>query len=431
MGDAPATDLAGAMARVARALQAEADPQHTLQRMVDLAVTTVAGCDYAAVSLFAPDGIHTPASSHDVALQVDLIQYDTDQGPCLSAIRDRDMYVTGDLRAETRWPAFAARATTESGVRSMLSLRLFVEGDNLGALNMYSRSPDAFDDSSIAVGRLFVAHAAIALSAATSHARSEHRADRFQVQAGIAVTLQRSMLTELPDLAPFTAAALYVPAVVDAEVGGDWYDALVLPAGDFLLVVGDVTGHDVAAATGMAQVRSTLRALAVNHDESPAELLTRLDETLGSLGQDLIGTCLVVRLSRRGAEWRAQLATAGHPAPLLIRGDRTAYVAMPYDILLGIRRSAARQTTDIAFAPGTTLLLYTDGLVEHRNRGISDGMKALREIATGLRTDDLDALCDTLVHRLAPHPSDDVCLLAIRLDEAAAGGMDAAGPVTG
>lgn len=419
MEGAPAANIADAMASAARALQAEDDPQHTLQRMVDLSVTTVGGCEYAAVSLFTPAGIYTPAASDAIALQLDQIQYDTDQGPCLSAIRDRDMYVTGDLRAEHRWTAFAARATTESGIRSMLSLRLFVEGDTLGALNMYSRQPDAFDQSSIAVGRLFVAHAAIALSTATEHARSENRADRFQAQAGIAVVLQRSMLTTLPDLAPFAAVARYVPAAAEAEVGGDWYDAVVLPSGDVLLVVGDITGHDVSAATGMAQVRSTLRALAVNHDEAPADLLTRLDETLGRLGQDLIGTCLVVRLSHRDGQWRAHLATAGHPTPLLIDGDRTAYVDIPYDILLGIRRSTPRTTTEVAFRPGSTLLLYTDGLVEDRNRGIADGMAALRELAAGLPADHLDALCDTLVHRLAPHPTDDVCLLAVHLPDAA------------
>lgn len=418
MGDAPAPDFADAMAGVARALQAETDPQHTLQRMVDLAVTTVDGCDYAAVSLFAPDRIYTPAASHDVARQVDLIQYDTDEGPCLSAIRDQDMYVTGDLRTEDRWPSFATRAATASGVRSMLSLRLFVEGDNLGALNMCSRRPDAFDEQSIAIGRLFVAHAAIALAAATQNERSEHRAARFQAQAGIAVHLQRSMLTDLPDMAPFTAVARYVPAVADAEVGGDWYDALVLPSGDFLLVVGDVTGHDVAAATGMTQVRSTLRALAVNYDEPPGDLLSRLDETLSRLGQDLIGTCAAVRVSQRSGRWRAQLASAGHPPPLLVRGDRTAYVDMPYDLLLGVTPSAVRTTTEVTLPRGSTLLLYTDGLVEHRNRALTDGMAALHETAAGLRADDLDTLCDTLLHRLATaHPTDDVCLLAIHLGD--------------
>ena len=401
------------MADVARALQAEADPQGTLQRMVDLAVTTVTGCDYAAVSFFAPDRIYTPAASHQVALQVDLIQYDTDQGPCLSAIRDQDMYMTGDLRTEERWPAFATRATTASGIRSMLSLRLFVEGDNLGALNMYSRRPDAFDEDSIAVGRQFVAHAAVALSAAIESERSERRADRFQAQAGIAVHLQRSMLTELPDMAPFTAVARYVPAVADAEVGGDWYDALVLPSGDFLLVVGDVTGHDIAAATGMAQVRSTLRALAVNYDESPGDLLARLDETLSLLGLDFIGTCAVARVSQRDGQRFAHLSTAGHPPPLLICGERTAYVDMPQDVLLGASPSAARTTTELTLAAGATLLLYTDGLVEQRNRTLTDGMTALQDAAAELRTDDLDTLCDTLLRRLAPHPTDDACLLAL------------------
>lgn len=325
------------------------------------------------------------------------------------------MYLSGDLLVEDRWPAFVARATTESGVRSMLSLRLFVDGDNLGALNMYSRRPGAFDDGSVAVGRLFVAHAAIALSAATEHARSEHRADRFRAQASIAVALQRSMLTTLPDLTPFTAVARYVPAAVDAEVGGDWYDAIQLPSGDVLLAVGDITGHDVSAATGMAQIRTTLRTLAVNRDTSPAELLSLVDETLDRLGQDLIGTCLVVRLSQRDGQWRAQLATAGHPTPLVIDGRATAYVEMPYDILLGITRSAARTTTEIEFRPGSTLLLFTDGLVERRNRGIAEGMAALRATAADVPADDLDALCDTLVRRLAPHPTDDVCLLAVHL----------------
>ena len=420
MAEFLAPDFADTMADVARALQSESDPQHTLQRMVDLAVTTVDGCDYAAVSLFAPDRIYTPAASHDVARQVDLIQYDTNEGPCLSAIRDQDMYVTGDLRTEARWPAFATRATKASGVRSMLSLRLFVEGDNLGALNMCSRKPAAFGERSIAVGRLFVAHAAIALAAVTENERAKHRADRFQVQAGIAVHLQRSMLTEVPDLSPFTASAWYVPAVTDAEVGGDWYDALVLPSGDFLLVVGDVTGHDIDAATGMTQVRSTLRALAVNYDASPGDLLRRLDLTLGRLGQDVIGTCVVVRVSQREGVWTAQLASAGHPPPLLIRGDRTAYVDLPSDVLLGVARSAARRTAEIDVPPGSTLLLYTDGLVEDRHRSIVDGMTSLKGIAAGLRTDDLDTLCDTLIQRLAPYPTDDVCLLAVHLPDATA-----------
>jgi serine phosphatase RsbU (regulator of sigma subunit) len=415
MADRAGRDLASAMAEVARALQAEGGAQETLQKMVDLAVQTIVGCHHAGVSLVTPDGIRTPAASDGVPRRVDRLQYDTNQGPCLDAIRERDMYVTDDLRAEDRWPAFASRAAAATGVRSMLSLRLFVEGENLGALNLYSREPAAFGEDSIAVGRLFAAHAAIAQSAAAGHERSELRATRFQDQARIAEELQRSMLTELPDLAPFDVVARYVPATVAAEVGGDWYDALVLPSGDVLLVVGDVVGHDIHAATAMAQVRTTLRALAVDRDEPPGELLTRLDDTLDRLRQFHAGTCSVVRMTRRGGGWTASLAAAGHPPPLLLGAAGADYVDMPRDLLLGFARGTVRHTRELPLRPGSTLLLYTDGLVERRDQSLIEGMAMLREAAADLLDADVGALCDALLARMAPRPTDDVCLLAVRL----------------
>ncbi len=419
MAGPSAGDLAAAMVEVARALQAQENAQDTLQTMVDLAVGTIEGCDHAGVSLVGPDGITTPAASDEVPGTVDRIQYEADEGPCLSAIRERDMYVTDDLRTEDRWPAFASRATEETGVRSMLSLRLFVEAENLGALNVYSRGPDAFGDDSIAVGRLFAAHAAIALSAATEQERTQRRADRLRTQADIAVRLQRSMLTVLPDLSPFRATARYVPAVEAAEVGGDWYDALRLPSGDLLLVVGDVVGHDIDAATAMAQVRTSLRTLAVNFDEPPSDLLTRLDATLDRLGQSQIGTCAAVRLTARDGGWLGQVASAGHPPALLVRPGATAYVDTPRDALLGIRHPAERHISEVVVEPGTTVLLYTDGLVESRHRSLSAGYVELRdtaaELASGDPDGDVEALCDALLRRLAPTPTDDVCLLACRL----------------
>jgi serine phosphatase RsbU (regulator of sigma subunit) len=417
MTHASSPALATALAEVARALQAERTPQATLQKMVDLAVSTVAGCDHAGVSLIGPDGIATPAASDDVPRLVDDLQYESNEGPCLSAIREQDMYVTADLGTESRWPAFATRATQQTGVRSMLSFRLFVERANLGALNLYSRRPDAFDESSIAVGRLFAAHAAIALSDATEQDHAERRADLFEKQATIAVRLQRSMLTPLPDLSPFTAAARYVPAVEAAEVGGDWYDALVLPSGDLLLIVGDVVGHDTDAATAMAQVRTALRVLAVNHDEPPSALLARLDETLDRLDQFHVGTCAVVRLTHRDGAWFASFAAAGHPPPLRITGGATHFVDLPADLILGAARHTPRHTTVIPVRPGTTLLLYTDGLVERRDRPLTDGLAALGVAAAALGGDDVDELCDALLRELAGAPTDDVCLLAVRLPE--------------
>ena len=275
------------MAAAARALQAEEGPQRTLQKFTELAVEGVEGSDYAGVSMVSGDEITTPAASDDVPVDVDRIQYETGQGPCLDAIRHHEVFRTGDLRKEDRWPKFATRATQETGVRSMLAVRLFLAEDTFGSLNLYSMRPDAFTDDSAVVARLLATQAAVALSAARESERADDvtgrlrtsrlKADRYQRQAKVALVLQRSMLTSLPDVAPLQITARYVPAVQAAEVGGDWYDAIPLPSGAVLLVVGDIAGHDANAAAAMAQARSMLRTLAVDRDDPLGLLLGRFD----------------------------------------------------------------------------------------------------------------------------------------------------------
>lgn len=153
-------------AEIARSLLSQDDVQQTLQRIVDLAVETIHGCDHAGITFLKGKKVGTPAASDDVPRVVDAIQYETGEGPCLSAIRDHEVFETGDLGAEARWPEFSGRAQRETGVTSMLSFRLFVEGDTLGALNLYSKAADAFDEQSRTVGLVFAAHAAVALSTA-------------------------------------------------------------------------------------------------------------------------------------------------------------------------------------------------------------------------------------------------------------------------
>ena len=153
-------------AEIARALLAEDDVQRTLQKIVDLAVDTIDGCDHAGITFMKGKNVTTPAASDDVPRTVDAIQYRTGEGPCLSAIRDHEVFETGDLGQEARWPAFSVEAQRETGVTSMLAIRLFVEGDTLGSLNLYSKAADAFDDASRTVGLVFAAHAAVALSTA-------------------------------------------------------------------------------------------------------------------------------------------------------------------------------------------------------------------------------------------------------------------------
>lgn len=166
MATGPADRSAEVFADVARSLLAQADVAHTLQKVVDLAVETISGCDHAGISFLRHGEGSTPAASDGVPLTVDAIQYETGEGPCLSAICGDEVCESNDLRSETRWPSFAARAADATGVRSMLCFRLFVGGDTLGALNLYSKQVDAFDEGSRTVGLVFAAHAAMALSTA-------------------------------------------------------------------------------------------------------------------------------------------------------------------------------------------------------------------------------------------------------------------------
>ena len=161
-------ELAETFAEVARALQSEPNVQHTLQRIVDLAVETIDGCDHAGVSLAQRREITTPAASDDVPGQVDAIQYETGEGPGLDAIREHQVFQVDCLSEDRRWPQFSGRAARETGVQSMLCFRLFVEEHTLGALNLYSRTAAAFDagDEVHAIGSVFAAHAALALSTA-------------------------------------------------------------------------------------------------------------------------------------------------------------------------------------------------------------------------------------------------------------------------
>jgi transcriptional regulator with GAF, ATPase, and Fis domain len=166
-------DLAQVLAEVARSLLAETSLKATLNRICELAVATIDGCDHAGVSLVEGRTISTQGSSDDVATRVDAIQYETGEGPCLDAIRDHEVVVTDDLATEERWPDFASRTVVDVGARSMLSFRLFADEDTLGALNLYSREPGAFGDESREFGCLFAAHAAVAMSSAKQHEQME------------------------------------------------------------------------------------------------------------------------------------------------------------------------------------------------------------------------------------------------------------------
>jgi GAF domain-containing protein len=155
-----------------------------LDKIVRLAVETLDACEFAGISLMDGRKITSPASSNDIPKSLDEIQSETGEGPCIDAIREHEVFQTGDLKNESRWPKFSERAHQETGVCSILSLRLFVEEDTLGSLNLYSTAPDAFDDSDVALGTVFAVHAAIAMSAARRQEGLEQKSDSRDLIAG-------------------------------------------------------------------------------------------------------------------------------------------------------------------------------------------------------------------------------------------------------
>lgn len=163
-------NIAETFAYVARLLLAERGVEQTLAKIAELAVQTIDRCDHAGTSLIEERQITTAGASDGVSAKVDAIQCETDQGPCLDAIRDHEVFQVDCLAEEQeRWPSFAKRAVEETGVCSILAFRLFAEEGTMGALNLYSTRADAFDDEARDFGSVLAAHAAVALS----HARRE------------------------------------------------------------------------------------------------------------------------------------------------------------------------------------------------------------------------------------------------------------------
>ncbi|MDQ4098473.1 MAG: GAF and ANTAR domain-containing protein [Actinomycetota bacterium] len=168
--------VAELFADVARSLAAPGDLQEQLERIVNLAVEQLDACEFAGISLVEGRQITSPASSNDLPRIVDAIQSELGEGPCIDTIREHEVFQTGNLPAEARWPNFAARAHEEAGVRSILALRLFVEGDTMGALNLYSTRRDAFDETDVALASVFAAHAAVAMASTRREEQLERKA---------------------------------------------------------------------------------------------------------------------------------------------------------------------------------------------------------------------------------------------------------------
>ena len=250
--------------------------------------------------------------------------------------------------------------------------------------------------------------------AAAPHASSVADENRrlYAEQRGIAQTLQQALLpTELPQLHGLQASARYEAGAEGVDIGGDWYDAIAVDDKRLLLVVGDVSGRGLRAATTMAELRYGIHAYAAQGDQ-PATILTKLNALVSVKSSGQLATVLCVMVDPDARE--LTLTSAGHLPPLLISNGRGEFVKTDVGLPIGVDRNAAYTSVTVSVAPGATLLAFTDGLVERRGESIDVGLGRLREHATSNHAT-LDELLTRVVSNLRHDgPEDDTAIAGIR-----------------
>ncbi|PRY13968.1 SpoIIE family protein phosphatase [Kineococcus rhizosphaerae] len=311
----------------------------------------------------------------------------------------------------TRSPE-TAQVLRRLGLGTAVVVPLRARGLVTGSLTLLS-GPDRppFTEDDLATATDLGARAGVALENARLYAQQRTSSE----------TLQRSMLTPPHPSPGLSIATRYHPAAEAAQVGGDWYDAFIQPDGSTVVVIGDVMGHDVSAAAAMGQVRTLVRALAYDRSAQPAEVVRRLDELLEGLGITTLATAVVLQVAPaqsspaggRTIRW----CTAGHLPPVVAAPDGTAVLLAGDGIVLGLGSGQHRAQQETTLVDGATLLLYTDGLVERRDRPMDVRLAELRDAVRDLGPVDVDDLCDELLERMLPDGSDDdVAVVAVRVD---------------
>jgi len=322
-----------------------------------------------------------------------------------------------------RWVAERnARAPAGSphrrGVHSMLAVPLRARGTTLGVVvGVRIANPDDYGEDDAILGEELASRAAVCID----------NARRFARERNTALVLQHSLLPRgLPGQAAVEVAHRYLPSGSLAGIGGDWFDVIPLSGSRVALVVGDVVGHGITSSATMGRLCTAVRTLA-DVDLPPDELLTHLDDLVTHLASDdrgdevaeLGATCLYAvydPVSRR-----LTLAAAGHPAPALLLPDGTAsLVPMAAGPPLGVG-GLPFEATELELPEGAVVALYTDGLIEDRDRDVDHATAELcRSLAAPAET--LDTLCDTVLKAVLPEePSDDVALLLARTRALGAG----------
>ncbi|MFJ8533654.1 SpoIIE family protein phosphatase [Streptomyces sp. NPDC093591] len=318
----------------------------------------------------------------------------------------------GDLAKWLSWDPVRAERIKEHGIHTTMAVPIRARGTTLGvAVLTRFENADPFTPDDVLLAEEITARAAVCID----------NARRYSRERETALALQRSLLPRsLPRTAALEAASRYLPAA-RSGVGGDWFDVIPLSGMRVAMVVGDVVGHGVQASATMGRLRTAVRTLA-DIDLAPDELLTHLDDLVVRLSEEAgtdgspgeVGaTCLYSvydPISRR-----CTLARAGHPSPVMVPPDGAPEeIELPAGPPLGLG-GLPFESAELELREGTVLSLYTDGLIESRERDVDAGHGLLRE-ALSAASGSLDETCDHVLHALLPPggAADDVALLLAR-----------------
>jgi GAF domain-containing protein/anti-sigma regulatory factor (Ser/Thr protein kinase) len=404
------------LARASELLTASLDLGQTLQRLADLAVPRLG--DWCGIDLVEEDGrIRNAATAHIDPAKVRFAEEmrrryppspdDPTGVPNVIRTGRAELYpeVTEEMLARSIEDPEELRLARELGLSSIMILPLIARGRTLGTLTLvHAESGRRYGQEDLSFAGDLARRAAVAVDNARLYTREHHAV----------VTLQQSLLPrQLPDIPGLEFAARYLPATSELDVGGDWYDAISLGDGSVGVVIGDVAGHGLEAAATMGQFRNALRAYALD-GRGPGTTVERLNRLTRTFEQSEMATLVYGEFDAATSNMR--FVRAGHPPPLLRQPDGSVTPLNGHGSLpVGVSPNARYEASTLAITPQTTLLLYTDGLVERRGETLEAGIGRLERVLADA-PDSLEALCDHVIETAAPDPerADDIAVLALR-----------------
>jgi PAS domain S-box-containing protein len=403
------------IARASEILGESLELDETLRRLASVAVPQVA--DWFSVDLAAENDIRNVVVGHVDPEKVELARTLRERYPpdpeattgLWNVIRTGRPELYGEIPDELLVEAAEddehLRVLRELQMSSAMIVPLRAQARTLGAVTFVSaESGRSYGDDDLSFAQELASHAALAID----------NASRFKQEHEAAITLQRALLPRgLPELPGVELAARYLPAGPNVEAGGDWYDVIDLGEDELMLVIGDVSGRGIAAASVMGSLRTAIRAYAVDRLR-PAEIALRLGRLMDELEGDQMATSFLLQINVRSG--RGEYVRAGHLPALVRDGEgRVSELLGEASPPFGVLRDLPIVTEEFEVAQGSTVLLYTDGLIERRGVPIDRGVGELTDLLARAPTA-LEKCLDAILAELQPESTDDdVAVLGMRL----------------